>query len=291
MKRLHFLSALRGIFSNFAIVTLALAAMVFNTSAPAQIATLQDANSTVSINNSSQTGMYSWAVDGQNQLSQQWFWYRVGSSGPQASIDTLGAPSISQPANNFLTTTYSGSPSFSLQVVYSLVGGSPGSGTSDLSEQIKIQNLTGAPLDFHFFQYADFVAGPGGDQVQLGKNLHGLYNQALVTSGNMTINEKLDTALSPGANEGEAAGYNSTLLNLNNVPGYTLNDNNVSGPPGTNTWSFEWDKSIAPGGSLIISKDLNISGVAPVPEPGTLSIAGLGLAAVGVARAYRRRRS
>ena len=166
--------------------------------ARAQVETLSNANSTITINTGSQAGMNSWVIGGQNVLSQQWFWYRTGPTGPQSSIDTLGAPANNLMAPNFLQSTYSGNPNFSLQVVYSLVGGSATSGASDLSEQIKIQNLTGGALDFHFFQYANFVAGPGGDLVQLSQNARGLYNEALVTSGAMTISEDVDTALSPG---------------------------------------------------------------------------------------------
>ena len=255
--------------------------------APAQVETLSNANSTVTIDTSGQDGMNSWVIGGQNVLNQQWFWFRTGATGPQSSIDTLGTPANSLLAPNFLQSTYSGNPNFSLQVVYSLVGGSAGSGASDLSEQIKIQNLTGGALDFHFFQYANFVPGPGGDLVQLSQNARGLYNEALVTSGAMTISEDVDTALSPGANEGSAAQYDSTLFNLNNTPGLLLNDVASSGPGGTNTWAFEWDKSIAVGGTLIISKDLNVVVAASAPEPGSLALASMGILAFGLLRRLR----
>jgi hypothetical protein len=250
--------------------------------ASAQVETLSNANSTVTINTSSQTGMNSWVINGQNVLSQQWFWFRASTNGPttglQSSIDTLGAPVNNLLAPNYLQSTYSGNPNFSLQVVYSLVGGTASSGASDLSEQIKIQNLTSGVLNFNFFQYANFATGPGGDLVQLSQNARGLYNEALVTSGAITISEDVDTALSPGANEGSAAQYDNTLFNLNNTPGLVLDDVPSSGPGGTNTWAFEWDKSIAAGGSLIISKDLNVV----VPEPGTLAVAFMGLAGIGI---------
>ena len=65
---------------------------------------------------------------------------------------------------------------------------------------------------------------------------------------------------------------NGGLYNLNNV----LN----SGPDPTldATWALQWDFTIAAGGSMDVIKDKKLS-VAPVPEPGVVSFALLGLAA------------
>ena len=54
-------------------------------------ATLTDANSTVSVDlNGPNAGMNAWTVNGISQLAKQWFWYRIGSTGPEASVDSLG---------------------------------------------------------------------------------------------------------------------------------------------------------------------------------------------------------
>ena len=137
----------------------------------APLYTLSSGNSSVSIDVGSQTGMYNWTVDGQNQLNQQWFWYRIGNSGPAASIDTIRTPAASLLTASILSTTYANAQ-FSVNVLYSLVGGAPGSGASDLSEQISIQNLTRSALSFDFFQYADFNLGgtPNNDTGQLDQN-------------------------------------------------------------------------------------------------------------------------
>ncbi len=141
------------------------------TASATPIYTLSSGNSSVSINVGSQTGMYNWTVDGQNQLNQQWFWYRIGNSGPAASIDTISSPTASLLTAGILSTTYANAR-FSVNVLYSLVGGAPGSGASDLSEQILIHNLTGSTLSFDFFQYADFNLGgtPNNDTGQLDQN-------------------------------------------------------------------------------------------------------------------------
>lgn len=257
----------------------------------AQTYTLTDGNSTVSIDPGSPAGVNAWTVDGQNQLNTEWLWYRVGNSGTAASVDTISTPTVSQPAAGALTTTYHNSQ-FSLQVVYSLVGGASGSGTSDLGEQVKIQNLTSAPLAFNFFQYSAFALGGVNNQsVQLGKNLQGKFNQALVSSGNVSITENIDGAFSPGANHGEAALLNSTINNLQNTAGYNLNDNMQAGP-GNPTWALQWTNPIAPGSTLTISEDLNIAGVVitPVPEPSPWSVMSIGLIAFSTMKRYLGRR-
>src|SRR5215471_5719398 len=58
------------------------------------IETLTDNNSVAQIDPNGQAGMFSWTVDGVQNLFQQWFWYRVGTNGPENSIDTISAPAI-----------------------------------------------------------------------------------------------------------------------------------------------------------------------------------------------------
>jgi hypothetical protein len=170
----------------------------------AQIITLSDNNSSAQVNVGSSAGMFNWFVDGQNQLAQQWFWYRVGNANPEASIDTISAPTISTPNARALYAIFSNA-SFSVETDYLLTGGLAGSGHSDIGESIRINNLTASPLDFHFFQYSDFDLGgtTGGQTVQLGKDLGGLFNEALQTGPGGTLDESI-TVATPGANHGEA---------------------------------------------------------------------------------------
>jgi PEP-CTERM motif len=255
------------------------------TSARAQSETLTEGNSSVTLNMTDPgAGMNSWTVDGQNQLSDQWFYYRIGSSGTAASVGSLTLSSFSQPTSSSLNTTYTSSQ-FSLQVVYSLVGGASGSGTADLSEQIKIQNLTSAPLAFNFFQYANFqLGGPtmaGNQVVQLETNRKGLYNEALVTLGNSSPSENVDIAISPGANNGETGLAPNTLNSITGTPGYNLNNMTNAGP-GNTGWGLQWTNSIAANGTMLISEDLNTSGVTNItaaPEPATWALIMLGLVA------------
>lgn len=251
----------------------------------AQIVNLNSGNSSVSINAGSQAGMNSWVVGGQNQLNQQWFWYRIGSSGPEASIDTISAPIISQLSASIAQTTYANSI-FSTTILYSLVGGTAQSGASDLSEQISIQNLTTSSLSFHFFQYADFNLGgsPNNDSGQLDSLGH-MFGGVIQYDGHgCQISESVDTAVSRPANHGQI-GSGSTILNALNDGG-TTTFNGSTATTGNINWGLEWDVNIVAGGTLIISKDLNIVGAptTSVPEPNSWTIALLGILSFGVCK-------
>ena len=273
-----------GTFLQFCIISTALAPSARQSQAA--IITLVDNNSVAQIDNGSSAGMFNWSVDGQNQLAQQWFWYRIGNN-PEAPINTISAPTITTPDARTAYTTYNNG-AFSVEVDYSLTGGLAGSGYSDIGESIRISNLTASPLDFHFFQYSDFDLGgtPGGQTIQLGRDLSGThFNEALQTGPGATLDESI-TVAAPGANHGEAALFNSTLIKLNNGVADNLNDNAGPVGPGDATWALQWDLVIAPGGSALISKDKYIQLATAVPEPSALALISIGLA--GLARRSRR---
>ncbi len=259
--------------------------------AQAQIVTLANGNSVAQINVGSQQGMFYWAVlnqpnQFQNQLHQQWFWYRVGTTDPERSIDTIGAPVLSGLTPSTLTTTYYDSFNrFNVALTYTLNGGAPASGTADIAEQIAIHNTSGSILDFHFFQYSDFDLGgtPGGDTVVLSQSgFTGRINQADQFSGDNLV-EVVNT---PNANHGEAAFVPATLVRLNDANPTVLNDDLGPVGPGDVSWALEWDASIGVGSSLLISKDKLLT-VQFVPEPGTMALLGLGLGGLLFARKRR----
>src|SRR5579862_628712 len=66
--------------------------LLITSSGLATVATLQDGNSTVGFdtaNTTTRVGMTSWNVDGTENLWNQWFWFRVGSTGPENRLNTL----------------------------------------------------------------------------------------------------------------------------------------------------------------------------------------------------------
>lgn len=267
-----------------------LAILLLSSSAvSASIWNLTDNNSSTSINVGSQAGMYNWVLqmpDGsfQNQLAQQWFWFRVGNT-PQLSLDTIGSPIVSQSSGRTLSATYfDAAQNFSVRIDYTLSGGTVASGVSDIGETITINNTSSTqPLNFHFYQYSEFQleGSSAGESVQLGKNLRGLFNQADVTKGGAALTETVTT---PGANYGEASAYPITLGELNGPTAVNLND--VASAANGNTWALQWDFSIAAGGSQIISKDKYLT-VTPVPEPTIPALVSVGLVLAALRRSKR----
>jgi len=251
--------------------------------------TLTNANSVVTIDPGSQFGAYDWTVDGDNVLYQQWFWYRVGG-GSEASIDTLslsaaGASDLDLDGfNDALYLKYLGA-GFMVEVKYSLTGGTAGSHNSDIAETIKISNTGTSSLDFHFFQYSDFDLGPGlQDWVTIGANKQSA--KQVPVGGGLSMSETVITA-SGGfepVSHAEAGYYASTRNKLNDGVATTLNDVLVAGP-GDVTWAFQWDKTVAAGGSFIISKDKSVGPA--VPEPAAILM--LGTCVVLLGRKFRRK--
>jgi len=253
--------------------------------AGAAVITLTNSNSIVQMDPATQQGMFYWGVQDtqytyRNQLHQQWFWYRVGTDAEQ-SIDTISAPVISEQTDKTVTTSYFDSLNrFSISVTYTLLGGSPSSGASDISEQIVIHNTSGAVLPFHFYQYSDFdMAGtPGGDTIVLSRNgLTNLINQADQFDDSCIV-EVVNTR---NASHGEADVVPSTLIKLNDLVATDLDDNKASAS-GNVAWALQWDVNIAPDGSYIISKNKLLQ----IPEPAAMSLLALG----GLSLLVRRRR-
>jgi hypothetical protein len=248
----------------------------------AQLVSLSHGGSTLDVELSgANAGANSWTVDtiAANHLNKQWFQFRVGSGGFAAPINTIGAVSYSNPDSQTLEATYANAQ-FSLTISYSLTGGGLGSGNADIGETISVLNTSGAPLDFHLFQYSDFnlLGTPSGDNVIIGSG----YDSVIQWDGLTGIAE---TVASPAANRAEAALAFTTLNNLATVPGYNLN-NNVGPLSGDVTWSFQWDSLIQDGQSLDVFKDKQMS-IAPVPEPTAVSILAVALGAVGFLRRRR----
>jgi len=249
---------------------------------------LHDANSTALIDPTTQAGMFHWDLNGVNQLQQQWFWYGVGTN-PVHSIDTISAPAVTPKGPNEAIISYANG-GFSVTVDYVLTGGSQipdlnNHVNGDIGESIKIVNTTTNVLPFHFYQYSYFnINGASSDTVQLGQNLHGLFNEADQTT---VLGSLSETVVTPGANHGEVAPLGGTLAKLNGGGPVLLGPPFFSGPlgPGAVTWALQWDFLIGPGASATISKDKYLD-VQVIPEPSSLALVSL----IAAALAFRKRK-
>lgn len=248
---------------------------VFAVPAGASVIVLQDANSSVQVDPQAQDGMLSWEIDGVEQMLQQWFWYRVGSTGPESSINTLDLVGTQTSDTNgditgdtnvdHLFIRYGTADTFWLDVEYDLTGGAAGSGASDVAEVITITNNDTEALDIHLFQYCNFdlMGSAGDDSVEI---LNG--NQALQDDPVVTL---FETVVTGSPDHWEAALSSVTIGSLTDANPTTLSDASSAGP-GDVTWAFQWDRTIEPGDTFQISKDKNIL----IPEPGTLALLTLG---------------
>ena len=249
---------------------------------------LADGNSSVSIDLSSERGLYDWKDDGVNLAPaagggvldyRQWFWYRLGSN-PEASIDTLtlGVNGVTDanfngsPDTGFVS--YSGAPGFKINVTFTLAGGSPGSGNSDIGEQISLVNTSSQTITMSFFQYGDFqLTAPsvGGEVVSFTNS-----NTVRETGLTGYVQETVHT---PIATHQEAEPFPVTIFKLDDASPTTLSDNASAGP-GDVTWAYQWDVTLAPGQTFLISKDMQ----AAIPEPSTALLVLVGLLGLSLAK-------
>ena len=220
----------------------------FAVESQAQVYTLTDGNSVAKINyngpgGGNPGGMFYWGVQNtpatiQNQLFQQWFWYRVGNTDPEKPIDTLSPAALTGLGPNHVTTTYTDGPGrFNVGVTYTLQGGQFTSGNADITEQIVINNTSGGVLPFHFFQYSDFNLGGDGanDFILLSRNgFTSRFNQTDQLDGANIV----ETTATPNANHGEADLVPNTFTKLTDGFPTTLDDSKTNAF-GDVAWALE----------------------------------------------------
>lgn len=233
---------------------------------------LVDGNSSANFDTATSANNYNWFVDGTDYLAQQAFWFRIGGVSAEQSVHGLPIGVQGTSDGNFdgnpdtLFVRYQGS-GFKIETRYTLSGGTPGSGNSDLAEQISIINQSASPLDFHFFQYADFDLS-GADSVVFD-NL----NTVRQFNG---ISRLTETVVTPASSHREAAFFPVTLNKLNDGLPTTLSDTAIGAVVGAGdvTWAYQWDFLLQPGDTFQISKDKRLE-LSAIPEPGVGALLGL----------------
>jgi hypothetical protein len=246
-------------------------------SAMAQTYTLEDFNSSTTFNVGGGSQV-NWLVDGTNQLFNQRFFYRAGTMGDEVPVDSLpltgqqvtDTNGFDDARNDALSLRYTDAGNgLEFRTTFTLRGGTPGSGTADLAETIRISNTGSSAVSLSFFQYVDFDLGgtAGGDfgQINLGPTVSASQNDG---AGSF-INE---TVVTPSPDGWQIGAWPSIVGLFGN--GVVNNLSNFAGPIGPTdvTWGFQWNITLAPNTSYIISKDKLIF----IPTPGAAALLGLG---------------
>jgi len=236
-------------------------------------------------------GISQWAIDGVNQLNLQTFYYSVGS-GPATSIYTLGLPSATTITTNLpktivtLDATYANS-TLSVDTLFSLQSSPVGSGKATLAQTLTINNLSATTQVFHFYQYSDFDLGgvSGVQNVQFSSNGSGQYYQVVQTGSSGTTLNGVVAGVNGGTSvqsEVQAGWYNPEKFGLAGGTNVVTLNNTLAAGPDNVAYAYEWDATLAAGGSIIISEIQTV-----VPEPSSVALAAFGLLALAWFRRQR----
>lgn len=275
-----------GVRAGLAVVTAILVGLGWSVSvARADLYHLSDANSAAMFDLSGPSaGMGQWCIDGVDQMRRQWLWYRIGQGGAESSIDTLDLDLAGTSDTDFdgyddvLFLRYIASD-FELTITYTLMGGSAGSGAATMGEVISIRNTSADPLDMHLFQYCDFELD--GSPHDLGVSVVNANTIVEYSASRMA-----ETVITPAPHHYAAGLAGELLATLTDAAPTTLAD--AAGPagPGDLAWAIQWDWTLSPGDSVIVSEEKRFMPT-PVPEPATSTI--LIVALAGLARRRRGR--
>lgn len=241
----------------------------------AVIYTLNSATSVVTFDSGS--GLTGWTVNGSQQLASESFYYSLGG-GPLSPITSISSATVtSAPIGPpSITATYSSAGNLSVQSTYGLIG-------NQLSDSIKVSNLSGSTQTISLFQFSDFVLGgaTGSQSVNMFFN-SGTQAEADQNGGGVHLVDQAQFVGSGGTTEMQASTLGGLFGPFLGEPPYTL-DNATLTASGNAVYAFEWDATLTANTSFTISEISTIT----VPEPAVLALAGIGVLALTMSRRSR----
>jgi len=239
---------------------------------------LGDGNSTASFNNT--TGQYSWTIDGIEHLYAQEFYFRRDGFNDEQNLNTMtllgqavnDTNPFSDDRDNAISSLYTDNNGLEVETLFTLSGGTAGSGTAAIAEQINLINTGSTTIYISFFQYVDFDLG--GDAFDdWGQIVDG--NIAQQYDDDFALSETVATPAPSYFQMGDQTDISDLWDN-----GFIDNLNGDADYQGDVAWAFQWDIALEAGDSFLISKNKFI-----VPAPGSLAL----LAGAGLLTTRRRR--
>ena len=238
-------------------------------------------NSSITVDPSDDAGLYEWIVDGVNNMSQSWFWFRIGDAGPESPLNSLNLILAETPNPNQIHLQYgdpsSGDPLF-VDVLYTLVGGDPGSGYSLIMTDWSITNNTSETIDLHWFVYTDLDLDDTADG-----------DIAQFVSPNMIIQTEILPVFTwyyPNPTHWEIALFPDIIDKLTDDDADNLDDATSPLGPDDIAFAAQFYYRLDPGGTAMIQSRMQ-----QTPEPSALFLLCSGLAGLGLRRWMGKRRS
>jgi hypothetical protein len=224
--------------------------------------TLSNSTWNVTFDSAVSSGLPSGQVPGVVNLVEQSLYYSL-NGGPLSAVTNFSLSLTKTGIQNpIITAMYTSAGNLSVAAAYTLNGAA-------LSDTITLKNLSTSSQTISLFQFSDLILGAaaGAQIVNMISNSPTQYG-ANQTGGGISLQNQVQYIGTFGATtEMQADGSGSHFGPFIGGPPYTL-DNVTVNASGNAVFAYEWDVTLAPNTSFIISETSTIT----VPEPSSMAL-------------------